>query len=480
MEEYLLNLFKKYFYSVPGLLIGIFLILLLLVNNFDEFLEKGIKSFLIRLFLYLGICILWSILWIYLRNYFPKKKKDKMGVVIAIKTENKKQKRLIKNDFTEGVKKLLRKNNLLSLFHFIVLQNYKANKAEDILRDYLDRKSEYIRKDIFKDFHETVENEKYEKLNKKINGHFYVWGTIKKRQDVQPKYFIMLDALVVHRPVQLKTSNQIVNEFLTIFPKEISFYEKLEFKGFELASSYIFMAIRYITGIAALVSGDIFVAYNLHCGLQNEIDRHRPTPPNLEVISKKLKQLLCQELLQQARYFYHIRHDLDKFKKLLAEAEKINEKDYSILVFNSIVAFQHERNPLKSLQYLKKARRVSGDDYTWLYNKAFIYMYLEKFEYGLKDYKRLRGLTFKGEESIVDQCIKFNNELIQNEPDKKQSLFILGYLNYTKRNHLPLALDNFEKFIEETKNETKYEFLHIRAVTYTEEIKNEMGLKGKD
>jgi len=477
VEEYLANLTKKYFFSIRGLLTEIFLIILVLVYYFDAFMEKGIKIFLIRLFIYLGICILWFILWIYLRNYFPKNKKGKIGIVMAIKTESKKQKVLIKSDFIKGVKKQLRRNNMLNLFHFIVLQDYKANKAGDILQDYVDRKIEYIRKDIFKDFHKTVENKKYERLNKEINGHFYVWGTIKKRQDVQPKYFITIDSLVVHRPISLKTSNQIAIEFLKIFPKEISFYETLEAKGFEVASSDIFMAIGYITGIAAFVSGDNFLAYELHCGLKNEINGRRFIPPNLEVISKKVKQFLYIELIQQAHYFYQIKNDLEKYKEVSAKAEELNDKGYAILVINSIIAFQIERNPVKSIQYLKKAKRVSKGDYTWLYNIAFVYMYLEKFDFGFKYYKRLRGLSFPGEDAIVDQCINFNEDLLKNEPEKKQSLFILAYLYFTKKENLPMALENFEKFTEVARADSKYNYLYTRAVTYISEINKKMELK---
>ncbi|MHA1372417.1 MAG: hypothetical protein ACTSRA_22175, partial [Promethearchaeota archaeon] len=168
---------------------------------------------------------------------------------------------------------------------------------------------------------------------------------------------------------------------------------------------------------------------------------------------------------------------LRKFNKLTAEAEKLYDKDYLILILNSIKAFQIDRNPLKSLQYLKKAKRVSKGEYTWLYNKAFIYMYLEKFELGFKDYKRLREVSFQGEESIVDQCINFNMELLKNEPDKKQSFFILGYLYYVKKKNLPIALENFEKFIKEISSDTKYEYLRKRAVTYLGQIKRKMGLE---
>ena len=302
MFEQLLNFLKKNYYSISGFLAGLLLIAYVLISLLDPFLEKGIKEFSIRLIIYLTIFGIWTVLWIILKNYFPKKRKDKIGIVIAIRTENEKQKLLIKNDLVEGMKKLLKENSLLDLFHLIVLQDYKAIKASKIIDDYNNKKKEFIKKKKFKDFNKAKENKIFEKLNKKINGHFYIWGTIKKRQDIQPKYFINLDALVVHRPIKLIASRKIARDFKAIMPKDISFFENFEVPGFEIASSQIFMAIRYITGIAAFVSRDIFIAFKLHNGLQREINKYEPIPPNLKFISKKLCKILFLELVIQAKF----------------------------------------------------------------------------------------------------------------------------------------------------------------------------------
>ena len=472
----MLNLMKKYYYSVLGLILGIPFILVFVIAPFDRFLEKGILKFSTRALIYLGVFIIWIIIWIFLKQYFPKTKKNKIGFIIAIKTENDKQKLLIKNDFADKVKELLRTNNLLSLFDTIILQDYKAEKAWSILKDYSDKRSEYIREDKFQEFSKTKENKTYEKLNNKIKGHFYIWGSIKLRKDNEPTYFITFDAVVVHRPIPIKASTKIAKDFLSVFPKGISFREKMEVGGFETASQYISIAVRYMTGVAAFISGNVFVSYKLHKGLPEEIDKIKLPQQNLEVISKSLKEYLFLELFFQSKYFYEKKKDLNKFQELLAEAEKISAQDYHVLVLNSVKAFVIDREPLKSLQYLRKASKVNQGDYTWLFNKAFIYMYLEKFEYGDKDYKRLRGLTFPGEEIIVDQCIAFNEELLINESSKKQSLYILGYLQYVKKNNLPLALEKFEEFLSETEENLMFDYLRVRAITYIGEIKKDMKL----
>lgn len=63
-------------------------------------------------------------------------------------------------------------------------------------------------------------------------------------------------------------------------------------------------------------------------------------------------------------------------------------------------------------------------------------MYIGNYKKGSEDYKKLSKIKFSHELSIVDQCIEFDKNLIEAEPNKYQLLFILGYLYYHKKNDL--------------------------------------------
>ena len=477
MIEILSNLFKKYFYSPLGLVLGNVLISISIILPFDSFLEKGIPSFSTRLFIYAVINMLWILFWICLRNYYPKKKEDKIGMIICVGTENDKQTLRIRKDFVEGINNLLKQNNLYGLFHIIVLQDYKAIRTSDILREYIEKKSELIRKKMFKELRKYAEYKRFDKINKKINGHFYIWGTIKERKDIENKYILNLDALVTHRPIKLDISERFSQEFQKFFPREISFFEKIEVDGFKMTSNYIVLAARYITGVAALLSGDPFIAYKLHNGLEEEINKYRPIPPPLIQVLEGLKEYLFLELILKGKHYNYVENDLEKSKEYYDKAGKIKSNDYAILVFGSIYSFLAEKNLQKSLEYLKRASKISTNDYTWLYNRAFLHMYDEKFDLALKDYKKLAKLSFQGEDKIITECIRFNEKLLKNEPEKKQSLFILGFLYYFKEKNLPMALEKFEKYMKDACADSKYNYLCTRAVTYIIEIKKKMGLE---
>jgi len=245
-----------------------------------------------------------------------------------------------------------------------------------------------------------------------------------------------------------------------------------------MASYYIVLAARYITGIAALLSGDAFIAYRLHNGLRDEINKYKPIPP-LEHVLISLKDILFRESIIKGETTFRKKNNIEKAKEYYDDADRIKNNDYQVLIFNSIYSFKVEKNPVKSLGFIKRAKNVSSKNYTWLYNKAFLHLYVENFDLGLKDLKKLRESSFDGEESVVDQCIDFDKELLGSEPDKKQFSFALGYLYYVKKNNLPLALEHFEKFLQEIRSDLKYESLRTRAVTYIDEIKKEMELKAK-
>jgi len=478
MEE----IYKKYSRTYMGLLAIIVFFVFTIMLPIDSFLKDEITSFYVRLSVYLVVLFIVIAIWIMYRNKYPRIPKGKIGIVISLKMENDKQRERIENDFVKGLKNALANNELNSLFEIFVLDCYQTSNVIKILQGYSDKKNELLKQNC--ELKGKLEKEKEFKdfrwLCKKIGGHFYIWGSMIERKDIENTYFLNLSALVKHKPIDINVSNEVAKEFKKIFPREISFYEKMEVQSFKFASDFIHMAVRYIVGIAALISGDIIVAYQLHKDLSKEIDKIKPLPPPLKDVREKLDQIISIELLQKARLYYFIKRDYKETKKLLMEAERFNPNDYSLLIMDSIFYFTIERDPVRAIKYLKRAKKVSFNDFTWLYNKAFLHMYLGKYEKGYKDYRKLAKINhYFGEESIVDQCIEFNNK-IYNDEGREQSLFIIGLLYYIKKRNYPMALEYLEKFYNKNKNEKQYDFLNKRVVHYIQEIKNKMQLINDD
>ena len=481
MKEKLIKILEKEkdFYTIRGLGAGILLIILCIIVPIDSLIEKGIPNFWIRCLIYLVAILTWMIIWSYRRNYLPQNSKNKIGLLISINAENDKQKARIKNDLVEGINKRLKQHNLYNTVNIITLQDFKAERVANILENERVKKNEIFQgpslpknDEIKKKFEKSKEHRRFVKLHKKLKCHFYIWGTIKERKDKENKYYLSLEALVLHKPLNIQSSKIMKNELNFVFPKEISILERKEFEGFVIASNLIYIAALYIIGVAAVLSGDLITASKLHSNLQNELNKSHPIPPLLrQHMSENLKKFLLPELLQQARLYYYEKKDFAITKKLLSKAESIDNRNYDLLIFISLYSFKIEKDITKSLEYLKKASKVSGIDYTWLYDRAFLYMYIGNYKKGLEDYKKLSKITFTNEPLIVDQCIEFDENLIETEPSKYQLLFVLGYLYYYKKNDLKKALFYFKSFKEETCDNPDYHELCTRANTYIGHIK---------
>lgn len=256
---------EKYLSSYPGLIVFCTMVLFFLVTKFDVFLEKGVSCFEVRCLIYMVIELIVVGLWIYYKNYLPKNKNG-IGLVIALQTENKKQKTRIRNDFARELNTLLEGNNI-NFINTIILTNTQSILLSEILSSYAKKKLELKRAKRQHLLHKTREYKRWRKVRGRIKGHYYLWGNIKERLDEENKYIITVNGLVVHRRVRDEKIRAMLEDSLKYFPNNISFSEKFELKGFQLTADLMYFFARYIIGCAAFFSGDYYTAYNLFNGL---------------------------------------------------------------------------------------------------------------------------------------------------------------------------------------------------------------------
>lgn len=437
---------------------------LIFFASIDSFIEKFVPKVAYRAIVYSIICIIWLGFWLYTRTHLPKNKKGYIGIVICVETENDKQKNRLKNDFVKRIRGLIAHKNLKNAINVILLSNYQAEYAIGVLEEYAKNKQS------------KEADKKWQKIRKRTQGHFFIYGSIKERQDGENRYYLDLEALVIHAPVQFPTQKQIVQDFLSVWYKQISFQEKIEFKGFLFAADSIFIAVQYVVGIAALVSGGISLALELHTGLDNDpyFSRFKPLPPNLQNVKKKLKILLAEENFLIAKAFSK--------QEIFPEAEKYMkqslsfEPNYGAYLLGSIVEFSFKNNPYESLKCVYRAKDLAKSDGTWRYNEGFLLMYMERFAEALKVYDKIVNTSFIGEENILVEIYKFNEDFLKKHPEKIQSCFIIGFLKYKKELNYPDGLEYFEKFISESTSKDKYRILRDKAEIYQRELKKIMSL----
>lgn len=477
--ELIINLIRKYYYKPAGLLVGILAILLLL-ESFNDSFSLIFKSLEIRIIIYVIPNFLWIIIWFYTTKYFPRVKEGKIGIVIAINTENEKQKNRIKVDFTKRLNEDLDRHNLKNLFHLLLLNDHQSLLASKILNDYTDKRKEYGNNKSAKLESLSIPKEfrKWKNFNKKIRGHFFIWGSIIERMEKEKKYLLDVSGLVIHRPLNLALRDKMKSQFLAVFPKEISFYEKFEISGFKFTADTIYIAARYITGLAALYSADPFIALKLHDGLIQEIYKHiQPLPPNLNTVKNNLVDLIVFENFLIAKYYYIYHNDVKKTINHLNKSLDKNPRYYDSLILKSYILFKDFENPKQSLKLLNLAGRYSRNNLTWLYNKAFLFMYLEKFEKGYKIYQKLEKTTFPSEEDVIEQVINFNEQLLRDDKNIIQCHFILGFLYWKKKHNIPIAFEHFEHFMNKSKTDLKYKYLYDLVESFLVKLKNQMKIE---
>jgi len=215
--------------------------------------------------------LIWILLWLRYRYDLPRNKKNKVGIVIAISAENDTEEQRVRNDFIVRLAQRLKECKVNKIINLITIKNHQA------LRLNLSDKESVLA------------------IHKKIGGHFYVYGMVRKRKDTQETYFLSLNGLVLHKPVDINVSKALSIDFRKVLPRQIAFLESLEFRGFIFSADMVYLAVRYVIGIAAFISGDPALAHDFHDNLQAEFNRFRPLPPDIRTIRDRSTLLLSDE-----------------------------------------------------------------------------------------------------------------------------------------------------------------------------------------
>lgn len=460
MDGKVLDFIKENVTKRTGLFVGIVLVVVSLVLPIETLLKSLDLQIIYRVIIHLISVGSWVFFWWWHRNSFPRIRNGRIGLIISIRTENDKQKIRVKNDFKANLQELVKNKGLDQNLEILILSQHQTDELINVIDDGGLNDS----------------NKGWNRIKEKLNGRFFIYGDIKERIDEHNKYFLKLQAAVLHAPLPPDIQQHLRADFDSVWFSKIDFYEKLEFKGFEVSAELAFIASTYITGLAALFSRDPFIAFKLHKDLLDEFSKFKPLPPNLQKIKDKLPLLLSDECHFIARWYYENKGDLINSAKFLKDSLTYFEYNYGALLLKSIIEFLDERNPVKALNTLKMAKQHSNNDGTWRYNEAFLLMYLEKFDEAIKLYNAIEKKTFKEEHTILAQVFMFNNSQIKVDPKFYQSWFILGFLKLKKEKNYPEALEYFDIFLQNAEGIRKYKPLIESARNHKNFLMKEMNL----
>lgn len=352
---------------------------------------------------------------------------ETIGIVIAITTENKKEKLRLQNDVVREFESYLLHPKFKSRFKII---------------KYSEKLSVQINSMI------TAE-----KFVRKSKCNFILYGSISER-NVQGSntYIFKLDALITHKMLSENLKNSLQSDFSSTLPTRVEFPEVNETVGFEMTSDILRFAIPFIIACAAHSTGVYTLAFDILNEIRNEIGAlplEKVNNPLITNLSERINSRLENVLIEIVSRHY-VAFSLNRDKKFLFDTEKyleilnsINPNTYQGKLCWSILLFLKGKIP-KAIEILESV--TNKDDVTWRYNLGFLYAYVGNVPKALEQYKKagygqVDNSTINDFEIFMTEQIKFgceNTELL---------IFFRGFLNFKLRKDFELAANDFKHFL---------------------------------
>jgi hypothetical protein len=446
--------------KIPTLILVILAILIVLVLPVELFLKDVLSQWYIRFAIYFISILSWIIFWTYKRFQLPETPKGKIGIVMAITTKDEKCRTRLDDDFITEFKRQIKESGLQSIIHVVQTKNYQAERLKPILEEQ-ESSSEIIKK--------------WGKIQPKIKGHLYVWGTLKERKQEKNNYVLDYNALVAHDEFEAKLKQELSSDLKQFWLKQFRIEETNEIDGFLDSANQYYLVAKYLIGYSALYSGAYKAAFVLHKSLENDLAKIS-IPNKEELIAKTRKHISTEHFL----FAYINQLEGKNSKEIEAHLHlclTYNPENADAYVFKALFEFLNKGNPHSALQAVYLAKKFSSSDNAgWRYSEAFLKMYLGDYETALKIYRIIFENSFDDEQYILDQVLTFNKNQILRKPPFIESYFIIGILLHKKQHNLPEALDYFNKFLNRVGKVKKYRLLKTEAKKYKREIEIEMQL----
>lgn len=454
IEEFLANRefsFHRKQTLIVLLLFASFALMTIIIPFISEYTKNIYIHVIISLIIFGTIIIIWQIN----RVVFPKCKSLKENIIIAIVTENAKQKVRITNDFTNQIKKQIQANNLGN-YEVTVLHNYQSKILQDRIRLYADSRISGI---------ESVDIEKFYRLTKRLNARFIIYGNLIQRNCENPTYSLNVEALIMHKTTNKENQNTLSEEFQKVWKNEIFFLEKEELTGFKTNANQVFFAASYMLGLATFVDNNYIKGIQIWEGLENYISKN----PELENYLNNAKRLKSVSYFLQSRYLYLIGKIEESIEYRKRYLELVPNK-YDSYLIESVNQIKIRNDVELALDFNEKAKQIApADDGTWRYNYLYLFIKLPNAKEALNNLDDILSTSYKVELETIRHVFSYNVACLEADPSHIQTHFILGVIRYKKLKDPILAYEDLENFVNKNTNPA-WKLLVERSKKYLKEI----------
>ncbi|MFA7309294.1 MAG: hypothetical protein WC050_00110 [Candidatus Paceibacterota bacterium] len=384
-------------------------------------------------------------IWLFGRFRLPRKKRDRLNIVISISTEHDPSAEVLKSDLMRKLRADLVTGGISDSTHVIDLPEHFAR---------------------------TVNGGNIARRNRKTRGDIWIWGFARHRGAFT---YLDLEGYVSHRPVSINIGSKLSRDFREALPVRLQFTEDMSFHASEIAGDMIYYTVRYITGVAALISGKPDSTLNLHTRLKEEIAAlPKPLAPNVQAIYSKLDNVISDAHAVKGIAAFNAGR-LDEAREEVGAALTIAQRNYSALILRSIIEFKYDNDASAALETTDIAERAAPTgDVTWKFNRAFLLLVNEDFDHAQRVCRSLERHTSEGDTRISNDSINFSKKMIADGDRRPQLLFWIGFLYYRKLQNPSEALDYLERFLEQGADNMAN--LKLLASAWVDEINRQMDL----
>jgi hypothetical protein len=445
MPDKLIELAERNWHKPSGLIFCIgaaILFEIVLLNSLDTKIFVSIIIYVISLFIV-------SAAWFY-SNRYPKTANGKVGFVVSIECSSEEENLRIKEDFTDTLRRLLKNGTLGGTFHFIEIPQHLAAKIKD--------------------------NDDATNLKVKTKAHFVIYGRVRLRPiDGKDCHVLELEGLVAHKQLPQEISNQLANEFRELFPRRVRIPTENDLLSFNFTSEWTECVAVYIIGIASALSIDLVYAEQLFRDVEKKLKGTTTDFPIFEKLRQRLPIRFAEinkfRALVSLRVWrkQHSQEALSQFSENINKIPEGVNDDYDTLLLRGIEAFLLHRDMKTALSCVNKCKKY--DDPIWHFNLAFLNAYNEELVKAIRQYRICAN--YEIQPITLTEVEDFLVWILQEEPNKYQFHYCLGFFNWKIKGDILQARDDFNKFLK-CCNKGEFEKEKELTIKWIEKIENQI------
>jgi len=385
--------------------------------------------------------------WFYSRRP-PKTSRQKVGFAVSLWCEGEKEARTVQEDFVHTLRRLIKSGRMAGSFDFLEVPPHIAERV--------------------------IDAEDAQSLRIRMKSHFLIYGRTRLRAlHGKEQYYLELDGVVAHKPIPDQVSKFLSVEFSELLPRRIAIDKESDLLGFQFASEWAELVAKYVIGIAAAVSGDLDYAESLFRDVLTRVSDTNQKFPVFLKLRERIPVRLFEIARVRARAAYqrweknHDPSQMDTLKETInAIGQEFGLAHPEVLTLASIQAFVSDHDTRKAHALLGRIAKMHRDA-TWHVNRAFLFAYEGNMESTIRRYRS--AVRCEMSVDLLGKVEKFICWVLEQEPDKNQLYYCLGFFNWQLKGDCEQAMSDFATFVEASENSFTAE--RKLALRWIEEIR---------